>query len=214
MSQLELTKKRFSKIRKVVFVLCIAWGWIAAAQNVPPPSPSAIAPALDALTNAATSLGVKRCLPYITKLSAQAVAGSSGNDVLVDWDRQNPDGGPFFALSSVAYQNGSVALSLTAVPNNAGGCAMAAERISTAPFTCQSIAQQELQGYQITKLLPTFTVYVDPRDPGASVSMIDSPPGCLIIRRNVQYALGNDPAPLPAKTQTTTPPKSPKAAKN
>lgn len=191
----------------------------AAAQNVPlPPPPTApSAPtALDALTNAATSVGIKRCLPFIGKLSGLTLAGSSGNDVLVDWDRQNPDGGPFFALSGVAYQNASVALSLTAVPNSAGGCAVSAERISTAPYTCQSIAQQELQGYQVTKLLPTFTVYVDPRDPGASVSMIDSPPGCLIIRRHVQYGLGHSTTPAPAKAQPasgrTAP--APKTSKN
>ena len=151
------------------------------AQVMPPPAP------VDALAAAATNVGVKRCLPAIARLSSLAVTGSTANDVLVDWDRKNPDIGPFFSLSAVVYRNASIALSLTAVPDAAGGCSVAAERISVAPFTCQSIAQQELASYRSVQLLPTFNVYIDERDPGASVSLIDSPPGCLIIRRHVEY---------------------------
>lgn len=174
-------------------VLCVL-GLPAHAQVTPqrpPAAPFAPAPAagvpLDALTAAATNVGVRRCLPAISRLSSLTVNGSTGNDVLVDWDRKNPDGGPFFSLSGVEYKNASLAFSLTAVPDAAGGCSIAAERISVAPFACRSIAQQELGGYQVTQLLATFTVYVDPRDPGASVTLIDSPPGCLIIRRHVEY---------------------------
>lgn len=173
--------------------LC-ALGLNSHAQVSPPrpaalPAPAAPAPGapLDALTAAATNVGVKRCLPAISRLSSLTVSGSTGNDVLVDWDRKNPDGGPFFSLSGVEYKNASLAFSLTAVPDAAGGCSVAAERISVAPFACRSIAQQELGGYRVTQLLATFTVYVDPRDPGASVTLIDSPPGCLIIRRHVEY---------------------------
>ncbi len=164
------------------------------AQVSPPRAAGPLAPAapapgvpLDALTAAATNVGVKRCLPAISRLSSLTVNGSTGNDVLVDWDRKNPDGGPFFSLSGVEYKNASLAFSLTAVPDATGGCSVAAERISVAPFACRSIAQQELGGYKATQLLATFTVYVDPRDPGASVTLIDSPPGCLIIRRHVEY---------------------------
>ena len=115
------------------------------------------------------------------------LSGSTGNDVLVDWDRKNADGMPFFSLSGVEYKNASLAFSLTAVPDSQGGCSIAAERISVAPFTCKSIALQELGGYRAVQLLPTFTVYVDEKDAGASVSLIDSPPGCLLIRRHVQF---------------------------
>ncbi len=169
-------------------LLCVL-GFSGHAQ-VSPPRPAAPLPAaapLDALTAAATNVGIKRCLPAISRLSSLTVNGSTGNDVLVDWDRKNPDGGPFFSLSGVEYKNASLAFSLTAVPDAAGGCSVAAERISVAPFACKSIAQQELGGYRVTQLLATFTVYVDPRDPGASVTLIDSPPGCLIIRRHVEY---------------------------
>ena len=153
----------------------------------PTGNPPALPIAVDALTAAATNVGVKRCLPAISRLSSLTVTGSTGNDVLVDWDRKNPDVGPFFSLSAVVYRNASIAFSLTAVPDALGGCSVAAERISVAPFTCRSIALQELASYRSVQLLPSFNVYVDEKDPGASVSLIDSPPGCLIIRRHVEY---------------------------
>src|SRR6186713_2741993 len=73
------------------------------AQVSPPrpaPLPAAPAPGVpaDTLTAAATNVGVKRCLPAISRLSSLTLNGSTGNDVLVDWDRKNPDGGPFFSL--------------------------------------------------------------------------------------------------------------------
>ena len=78
-------------------------------------------------------------------------------------------------------------MSLTAVPNNDGSCTVAAERISSAPVSCQTVAQSELHGMRATHLLPKFKVYTDPKDPTATVSLIDAPPGCLVIRRYVEY---------------------------
>ena len=190
-----------SVLQKVLFLTCVvavllSQGKQVHAQITPGPSgqvagsaapPVLSSSTLDALAAAATNVGVKRCLPAIARLSSLTVTGSTGNDVLVDWDRKNPDLGPFFSLSAVVYRNASIALSLTAVPDAEGGCSIAAERISVAPFTCQSIAQQELASYRSVQLLPTFNVFVDEKDPGASVSLIDSPPGCLIIRRHVEY---------------------------
>ena len=40
----------------------------------------------------------------------------------------------------------------------------------------------------MTRLLPIYSVYVDPKEPNSSVSLIDSPPGCLVIRRFVEYS--------------------------
>lgn len=139
------------------------------------------------LEAAAQGVGVKQCLAAVARLSALAVAGSRSHDVLVDWDRAKPDAGPFFSLLGVNYGGQSAAATITAVPQQNGECTVAAERISVAPFTCQSIAQVELKGYQATSLLPNFTVYTLANDPGASVSLIESPPTCLVIRRHVQY---------------------------
>jgi hypothetical protein len=154
-------------------------------------------PPKDTLTAAATNVGIKRCLSAISRLSSINVTGSTANDVLVDWDRKNPDAGPFFSLSGIEFNNASLALSLTALPTTSGGCSVAAERISVAPLACKTIASQELAGYKATQLLATFTVYVDARDPGASVSLIDSPPGCLITRRHVSFDW-KDPASAPS----------------
>lgn len=178
--------------------LCLGLSWLVASTLAAQPvRPAPAAPQANLLLEAATSLGVKQCLPAITRLSALAVAGSRNHDVLVDWDRAQPDGGPFFSLLGINFGGQSVAATITTIPQG-GGCTVSAERISVAPFTCQSIAQVELKGYTGTALLPTFTVYTRAEDPGASVSLIDSPPGCLVIRRHVQYGW-KDPGQAPAR---------------
>lgn len=139
------------------------------------------------LAEAARSVGIKQCQPAINRLSALAISGTGAHDVLVDWDRAHPDKGPFFSLTGIEYAGASAAVSITAVPQDGGACSVSAERISIAPYSCKSIAETELKGYSATPLLPTFTVYVSPTEPGGSVSLVDSPPGCLIIRRYVQY---------------------------
>ena len=73
-----------------------------------------------------------------------SLQGSRAHDLLLDWDRKRPDGGPIFALLGIEYPNAGVAASITAMPEADGSCTVAAERISVAPFTCASIAQQEL----------------------------------------------------------------------
>ena len=160
-------------------------------------------PAENLLEKAAESIGIRQCLPAVARLSALAVSGSRGHDVLIDWDRAQPDAGPFFSLVGVNFQGQSVAATITAVPQGSDGCTVAAERISVAPYTCESIAAVELKGYAATRLLPTFTVYTQATDPGASVSLIDSPPSCLVIRRHVQYGWREpspaDPQQTPAK---------------
>ena len=184
----------------------ICLGQVSTQRTPVQPVPQVVGKPLDTLTLAATNVGIKRCLPAISRLSSLVLNGSTGNDVLVDWDRKNADGMPFFSLSGVEYKNASLAFSLTAVPDSQGGCSVAAERISVAPFTCRSIALQELGGYRAVQLLPTFTVYVDEKDAGASVSLIDSPPGCLLIRRHVQFdwkepAVAPGPASVPPQRQ-------------
>lgn len=175
-------------------VLAGAAASAALAQGVlmpqAPPAPQ------DTLTRAATSVGIKRCLPAISRLSALTVQGSRSHDVLLDWDRKRPDAGPMFSLIGIQYPNAGVAASITAIPDDSGNCTVSAERISVAPFTCESVAQQELAGYRMTRLLPNFAVYTDDREPTSSVSLVDSPPGCLVIRRYVEYGW-KDPGSVP-----------------
>ena len=147
------------------------------------------------LAEAARSVGATQCLPAIERLSALAVNGSRTHEVLVDWDRKTPNTAPLFSLIGVIFPGSIAAASITAVPQVGGQCAIAAERISVAPYTCKSIAEVELKGYKASPLLPMFTVYTSSNDPGASVSLIDSPPSCLIIRRHIQYGWQEQGAP-------------------
>lgn len=166
--------------------------------------PAADAPAPDKLTQAATSVGVKKCLPAISRLASLAVQGSRSHDVLLDWDRKQPDAGAVFSLIGMEFPNAGMAASITAVPDAAAGtCTISAERLTVAPFTCASIAQAELPGYQMVRLLPIYAVYTDPKEPGSSVSLIDSPPGCLVIRRFVEYHWQNPNAAATASTDAS-----------
>ncbi|MDM0039030.1 hypothetical protein QTH89_21530 [Variovorax sp. J22G21] len=175
-------------------MLTAALAWAAAgtalAQGVLVPQAPPAAPQ-DTLTRAATSVGIKRCLPAITRLSTLTVQGARSHDVLLDWDRKRPDAGPTFALVGMEFPNAGVAASITAIPDDSGACTVSAERISVAPFTCASVGQQELANYKMTRLLPNYAVYTDEKEPTSSVSLIDSPPGCLIIRRYVEYGWQN-----------------------
>jgi hypothetical protein len=189
--------RRFARLLPVV----AAWATAGAAfaQGVLVPQAPA-APPQDTLTRAATSVGIKRCLPAITRLATLTVQGSRGHDVLLDWDRKRPDSGPMFSLIGIQYPNAGVAASITAIPDDIGGCTVSAERISVAPFTCASVAEQELKNYRVTRLLPIYAVYTDDKEPTSSVSLIDSPPGCLVIRRYVEYGWRDPAAPAAAAT--------------
>ena len=160
----------------------------------PPQRPSGQA---NALAQGAESVGLKRCLPALQRLSSLGVQGAKGNDVLMDWDRKRGDNSPVFALIGMEFVGAGAAMSIAAIPEADGACTVSAERISMAPFTCQSVAQQELVGYQQTRLLPNFAVYTDAKDRNSSVSLIDSPPGCLVIRRYVEFSW-KDPNAKPA----------------
>ena len=169
---------------------CLAAGAVMGQGVLAPPA----APA-EKLSQAAASVGIKRCLPAIQRLSTLTVQGSRSHDILLDWDKQQPDAGPMFSLIGIEYPNAGVAASITAVPDAGGTCTVSAERISVAPFTCASIAQQELSTHRMTRLLPNYTVYIDDKEPTSSVSLIDSPPGCLVIRRFVEYKWRDPAAP-------------------
>ena len=140
------------------------------------------------LGDAAKAIGIKKCQAAMTRLGNVATYGSQRQDLLIDWDKQKPDTNPVFAMLGASYPNGALAASVIAVPDaNGNGCSVLAERISVAPFTCESIAQTELKGYSVTSLLPQFNVYTDPNDPNSTVSLMNSPPGCLIIRRYAKF---------------------------
>ena len=144
-------------------------------------------PDLPITAAAARAVGMKRCLSAIAAVSGRVTAGATHADVIADWDRTSPDSAAFFSLTGVEFGPRTAALSLTTAPEQSGGCSVLAERISGAPIPCEKVAQTELQGYESHKLLATITVYSNPKVPRETVTLVSTPPGCLLIRRQVQF---------------------------
>ena len=164
----------------------------------------------NALAMAVRNIGLARCASALERLSSLGVQGTKNNDVLLDWDRKRAATSPVFSMIGLEYANAGGAMTVTSGPEADGSCSLSAERITVAPFTCASVAQQELTGMQRTQLLPNFAVYIDPKDRTSSVSLIDSPPGCLVIRRYVEFNWKDPtvaaPTVVSAPARTTTPP--------
>lgn len=194
MVQSDLALRRISALACVVFSGAIMpQAFAQSTAQTPNTSQSAPAsaqqplPAQNTLALAVENVGITRCKEALVRLSDLAAKDTVGNDVLLDWDRNRVQNTPVFATIGLEYPNGGAALSINAVPESDGSCSVAAERISFAPVSCAQIAQQELAGQQKTQLLNRFAVYSDPADSTATVSLIDTPPGCLVIRRYVEF---------------------------
>lgn len=170
--------------RCLVLLAAGSIGVVHAQSVLAPPQPARIQ---NALSVAATNVGLTACKPALERLSTLAINGTRNNDVLLDWDRKRPATSPVFALIGLEYPNGGAAMSITTLPDGAGGCSVSGERISSAPIACEAVAAQELRGYSATRLLSNMTVYTDGKDPNSTVSLIDTPPGCLVIRRYVEF---------------------------
>lgn len=172
----------------VAAILCLVTVYPVAlsAQSVLAESPSL--DAQNSLLAAVTNVGVKQCRSQLLDISSLAVQGTRNNDVLFDWNHKRPNSGPVFSLIGLNYGSKAAALSIAAVPDVDGSCSIAAERISVASAPCKAIADKDLKGYRATPLLETMTVYADEKDLGSTVSLIDSPPGCLVIRRYITFS--------------------------
>lgn len=170
-------------------------------QQVPRGAPVQGAPRLpvNAMAEAAQLVGVRRCLPAIARLSALSLQGSSAHDVVLDWDRQQPDASAFFGLMGVVQPpTGAHATTFTAVPDTNGGCTVLAERMAWAPQSCQNVAQSELQGYAAAQLVPGMWVLTNPSDVGSTISLLEAGPGCMVVRRFVQYRWREQAPDVPA----------------
>jgi hypothetical protein len=186
MTQYPAWRGRFVLLATVL----VAWGGAATtsrAQGVLA-QPGATAAPRNPVAIAAANVGVHQCLAALSSLASIGVRDASNSDVLLDWDRRRPDKAPVFSLLGLEHANGNAAMSLTATPEADGSCSVAAERIAFDPRVCKQVAQKDLQGYQLTQLLPHMVVYTRAQEPGSSVSLIDSPPGCLTIRRFVKFS--------------------------
>ncbi|WP_063552346.1 hypothetical protein [Burkholderia territorii] len=155
----------------------------AMAQGI---SPSAA----NLFAQSARTVGVRRCYAAVDQVSSRMLAGTRRADVALDWDRRDPDGEPFFAIAGLEYPDASAVLSLTTVPEATGGCTILVERMSSAPLSCKAVAASELHDYKGTLLVKAVTVYVNPNRLRETVTLVDTPPACLIIRRQVQFRWG------------------------
>jgi hypothetical protein len=176
-------RPRNGRRRAALALAVVAVGCSATWAQVPPPG------SLPVLAQAARTIGISRCLPAITAISRQTSQGATHEDVLLDWDHGQPDQAAFFSLTGLEFGTRSAAVSLTTVPEAQGGCSVLAERISAAPVACPVIAEQELKGFVGHPLLSSITVYTNPQTPRQTVTLVNSAPGCLIIRRQVEYGV-------------------------
>ncbi|WP_423382941.1 hypothetical protein [Burkholderia sp. LMG 32019] len=183
--------------RAVVLAACMAtMPARAGGLESLPPVGSAAAPAIPAapgatvLAQAAQAVGVRRCYAAVDQVSARMLAGTRRTDVALDWDRRDPDGEPFFAIAGLEYQSASAVLSLTTVPAPTGGCTILVEHVSSVPSPCKAVAAAQLRDYTGTQLVKAVTVYTHPGRPRETITLVDTPPACLIVRRQVQYKWG------------------------
>src|SRR5437868_7483366 len=94
--------------KRIPAALVVALALPAAAQV-----PQTAAAGANLLAEAARAVGVKRCLDAVERLSVLAIAGSRNHDVLIDWDRKQPDAGPFFSMMGVSFGQQSIAATIT-----------------------------------------------------------------------------------------------------
>jgi hypothetical protein len=167
-----------------VYAVLYAQPMPAQSRSLLPEAP--VAPQ-NLLAQAAAQVGLKRCLSAVTQVSSRALTGSTKHDIVFDWDHVHPDQGPFFSLTGMEFKSATALLSLSVAPLQTGNCAILVERISSAPIKCQEVANSELRGYHATPLVHAVTVYTTPTRPSETVTLVEAPPSCLIVRRQADY---------------------------
>ena len=150
-------------------------------------APAQARPPTNLLMQAGQTLGFHRCASALDQISARVLAGTRKHDIVLDWDRAHPDSGPFFSLTGMQFPAVSALLSLAIIPQENQSCAILVERISSAPIACHEVARSELAGYKATVLVQAVTVYTSPAHAHEVVTLVDTPPACLIVRRQVDY---------------------------
>lgn len=186
-------RRRASVIRASAMAATMLMAGVAAQAQAVLSPPSRTVQPQNALAIAAANVGLAACRPALERFSAIAINGARSNDVLVDWDRKRPANSPVFALVGLEYPDGGAAMSISTAPGAGGTCEVSAERISSSAQACSVVAAQELAGYRPVRLLPNFTVYANAAQARSTVSLIDTLPGCLIIRRYVEFGWKDAP---------------------
>lgn len=139
------------------------------------------------LTQAARQLGIRKCLPAIAAISERGTAGATQQDIVLDWDRRQPDNAPVFALTGLGIGQQRAALTITAIPLQVGNCAVMVERISQASVDCTAVATNEFPNYPSAPLIDKIRVYQNPVNANETYTLISSDKSCLIIRRQSSF---------------------------
>jgi hypothetical protein len=135
------------------------------------------------VTQAARSVGVRRCFPAIEAIAKRATVGVSQQDIVLDWDRRSPDSGAFFSLTGIGAGKQRAVVTISAFPQTPGNCAVLVERISALPGACDIVAATELRGFQPTQLIPGITIYQSSAQSAETYTLVDGSGACLLIRR-------------------------------
>ncbi len=136
---------------------------------------------------AAQQIGIRQCLPAISAIGQRGTTGATLQDIVIDWDHQNPDAAPFFSMTGMGAATQRAALTITAMPTAAGSCAVMVERISSGSDTCASVATHELPPMPGSKLIDGITVYQNPQNREETYTLIQNPGSCIVIRRQAMF---------------------------
>ncbi|HEY2751635.1 MAG TPA: hypothetical protein VGI62_09780 [Phenylobacterium sp.] len=139
------------------------------------------------VTLAAQKIGVRQCLPAVTSIAQRGLLGATMQDIVLNWDHQAPDAGPFFSMTGMGAAVQRATLSITAVPVAGGSCAVLVERVSSGADNCSIVATRDLPPMPGGKLIDGITVYQNPKQPEETYTLVQNPGSCIVIRRQVVF---------------------------
>lgn len=133
---------------------------------------------------AAKKIGVKACLEAITKVATDNMVGAVDQDIVINWNKKDPNGEPFFSLTALGAGEQRAILSITAIPlAQHKGCALMVQRVFTSTQLCSDIANNQLSTFVGGSLIKGVFVYQDPENREETYTLMQNSNNCTIIFR-------------------------------
>lgn len=176
--------KRLAFAGMYVLTQTIVFGLVAFSASSVDAAPSQQVP-LVAL--AAKKVGVRQCLPAISKIAEQLTAGATEQDIVINWNNKTPNNSPFFSLTGMGAGAKHAVLSITAMPTKPGNCALMIERVSSSTESCSTIGNRDLASFQGGKLIDGITVYQNPAHPEETFTLIQNSESCTVVLRQAMF---------------------------
>lgn len=133
---------------------------------------------------AAKKIGVKVCLEAITKVATDNMAGVVDQNIVVNWNKKDPNGEPFFSMTALGAGEQRAILSITAIPlAQHKGCALMVERIFTSAQLCSVIGNNQLSTFVGGSLIKGVFVYQDPENREETYTLMQNSNNCTVIFR-------------------------------